>query len=294
MGSVKDRLALGVIEAAERERLAEAGSDRDRGDQRQHRHRPRHGLRAEGLSAGRHDGGELQRRATQADALSRRQSRPDAGLRKRAAACSPRRSSSPRRMVGSCAANSRTKPTPTCIRAPRRVEILEDFEGRATRLLGDGCGTGGTLKGVARVLKKERPETKIIVCEPDNSPILGSGIPQARGCRRRRRRKAIRYFRPHLMQGWTPDFIPKLAEDAIDGRTDRRGHADQRRRCAALLARAGATGRNFHRHLRRRDASPARCRSANARPKGATILCMLPDTGERYLSTPCSRTCPST
>ena len=72
MGSVKDRLALGVIEDAERTRRAEAGTDGDRGDQRQHRHRPGDGVRAEGLSAGRDDGRELQRRAAQADALPRR------------------------------------------------------------------------------------------------------------------------------------------------------------------------------------------------------------------------------
>ena len=72
MGSVKDRMALAVIEDAERTRRAEARPDRDRGDQRQHRHRPRDGVRAEGLSARRDDGRELQRRAAQAAALPRR------------------------------------------------------------------------------------------------------------------------------------------------------------------------------------------------------------------------------
>ena len=100
LGSVKDRLALGVIEAAEKRR-AEARPDRDRGDQRQHRHRARHGVRAEGLSAGRDDGRELQRRAPQADALPRRQGRADAGGASAASAWWRRRSSSPRRMAGS-------------------------------------------------------------------------------------------------------------------------------------------------------------------------------------------------
>ena len=72
MGSVKDRLALGVIEAAERDGTLQARPDGDRGDQRQHRHRPRDGVRGEGLSARGVDGGELQRRAAQADALPRR------------------------------------------------------------------------------------------------------------------------------------------------------------------------------------------------------------------------------
>ena len=79
LGSVKDRLALGVIEDAEQAGAAEARPDGDRGDQRQHRHRARHGLRAEGLSARRDDGRDLQRRAAQADALPRRQGGADAG-----------------------------------------------------------------------------------------------------------------------------------------------------------------------------------------------------------------------
>src|SRR5258707_12720976 len=60
------------------------------------------------------------------------------------------------------------------------VEILEDFEGERLDYWVTGMGTGGTLKGVARVLKKERPQTKIVVCEPDNSPLLGSGVAQVR------------------------------------------------------------------------------------------------------------------
>ena len=58
-------------------------------------------------------------------------------------------------------------------------EILRDFAGRRLDYWVTGAGTAGTLKGVSRVLKKERPETKVIVCEPDNAPIIGSGIPQA-------------------------------------------------------------------------------------------------------------------
>ena len=81
---------------------------------------------------------------------------------------------------------------PTFIRKTTAQEILDDFEGDRLDYWVTGFGTGGTLKGVARVLKKERPETKIIVCEPDNSPMLGSGV--RAGARRRRRAvaKAIR------------------------------------------------------------------------------------------------------
>ncbi len=76
--SVKDRLALNIIEAAERDGQAEARPDRGRGDQRQYRHRPGDGLRRQGLSAGRDDGRQLLGRAAQADAVSRRQGRADA------------------------------------------------------------------------------------------------------------------------------------------------------------------------------------------------------------------------
>ena len=78
-----------------------------------------------------------------------------------------------------------------------------------------GYGTGGTLKGVGRVLRKERPETKIIVCEPADAPLLESGIEQKRLADGS---PAAPHpsFKPHPMQGWTPDFIPKLTGDAVD------------------------------------------------------------------------------
>jgi cysteine synthase len=95
------------------------------------------------------------------------------------------------------------------------VEILDAFRDVALDYWVTGMGTGGTLKGVARVLKKESPATKVVVCEPDNSPILASGVRQARrpdGSPS----ESHPCFRPHLMQGWTPDFVPKLAEDVVD------------------------------------------------------------------------------
>ena len=93
-------------------------------------------------------------------------------------------------------------------------EILEAFEDVGLDYWVTGFGTGGTLKGVARVLKEKSPRTKIIVCEPDNSPILGSGISQARADDGTPL-DSHPLFRPHLMQGWGPDFIPKLTEDAV-------------------------------------------------------------------------------
>ena len=162
-------------------------------------------------------------------------------------------------------------------------EILADFEGRRLDYWVTGFGTGGTLKGVSRVLKKERPETRIIVCEPDNVQILGSGIPQERlpdGAPA----DSHPLFRPHLMQGWSPDFIPKLTEDAVsDDMIDRvvPVNGDEALRLSKALATeegifvgisAGAT------------LAGAMEVCKNAEP-GTTVLCMLPDTGERYLST---------
>jgi len=163
-------------------------------------------------------------------------------------------------------------------------EILDDFDGERLDYWVTGFGTGGTLKGVARVLKAERDDTRIVVCEPDNSPLLGSGIIQRRtpaGAPA----ESHPSFRPHLMQGWSPDFIPKLTEDAvamklIDKVVPVAG--EDALRCSRELARkegifTGITGGATL------AASLEVCRAA---PEGTTVLCMLPDTGERYLTTP--------
>jgi cysteine synthase A len=164
------------------------------------------------------------------------------------------------------------------------LEILEDFKGEPLDFWVTGYGTGGTLKGVSRILAKERPETKIIVCEPDDAQLLASGIKQQRNPDGSAS-AAHPTFKPHPMQGWTPDFIPKLTADAVDmGVIDRilpipNGDA---LRCSRELAQkegifVGITaGATFAGALRV-------CADA---PNGATVLCMLPDTGERYLSTP--------
>jgi cysteine synthase A len=163
-------------------------------------------------------------------------------------------------------------------------EIIEDFKGEPLDYWVTGCGTGGTLKGVARVLAKERPETKIIVCEPEDAPLLGSGTAQPSSA------DVLvpaghPAFKPHAMQGWTPDFIPKLTSDAVEMRLIDRIlpiSGSEAMRCSKDLANkegifvgttAGAT-------------LAGGMRVAAEAPSGATILCMLPDTGERYLTTP--------
>ena len=164
------------------------------------------------------------------------------------------------------------------------VEILEDFKGQPLDFWVTGYGTGGTLKGVSRVLAKERPETKVIVCEPEDAQLLGSGIAQQRNPDGSPA-AAHPTFKPHPMQGWTPDFIPKLTADAVDMHVIDRilpiSNAEALRYSRELAQKEGifvgiTAGATFAGALRV-------CADA---PKGATILCMLPDTGERYLSTP--------
>ena len=163
-------------------------------------------------------------------------------------------------------------------------EILEAFAGERLDYFVTGFGTGGTLKGVARTLRERSPGTKVIVCEPDNSQTLGSGIPQARA---KDGSPAASHpnFRPHLMQGWAPDFIPKLTEDAVAQKLIDR-----------IVPINGADALRLSRDLARKEGifvgisggatlAGALQVAADA-PAGSTILCMMPDTGERYLSTP--------
>ena len=162
-------------------------------------------------------------------------------------------------------------------------EILRDFDGRRLDYWVTGAGTSGTLKGVARVLKKERPEIKVVVCEPDNSPILGSGIAQTYAADGSPA-ASHPFFRPHLMQGWTPDFIPKLATDSLAA-----GLVDE------IVPINGAESLRLTRELARKEGIfcgisggatfAGALEIARKAPKGTSILCMLPDTGERYLST---------
>jgi cysteine synthase A len=164
------------------------------------------------------------------------------------------------------------------------VEILDDFRDQPLDYWVTGFGTGGTLKGVARVLAKESPKTRIVVCEPADAPMVSSGIPQSRNTDGDAE-TSHPSWKPHPQQGWSPDFIPKLADDALaENKIDQvitveNGEA---MKCSKDLARqegifVGITsGATFAGALK----------VAATAPKGSTILCMLPDTGERYLSTP--------
>ncbi len=164
------------------------------------------------------------------------------------------------------------------------VEILEAFDDAPLDWWVTGFGTGGTLNGVSRVLRQKSPDTRIVVCEPDNSPILGSGIPQPRN-RDGSQAGSHPSFRPHLMQGWSPDFVPRLAEEVIDARRiDRFLPIDGK--AALKAARDLACKEGIFVGISAGATFAGALHIAAEAPEGANILCMLPDTGERYLTTP--------
>ncbi|MGX9350623.1 cysteine synthase A [Shimia sp. W99] len=163
-------------------------------------------------------------------------------------------------------------------------EILGDFDGERLDYFVSGYGTGGTVSGVARVLRKERPETKIILTEPANAAIVGSGYVNTRNDAHQPT-ESHPDFEPHPIQGWTPDFIPWVLQEALD-----KGYYDE------LVPIAGADGIAWSRRLAVEEgiftgisggASFATAmKMAETAPEGSVMLVMLPDTGERYLSTP--------
>jgi cysteine synthase len=163
-------------------------------------------------------------------------------------------------------------------------EILRDFEGERLDYWVTGFGTGGTLKGVARVLQKERPETKIVVCEPAEAPMMSSGIEQQRNADGSAS-AAHPSWKPHPIQGWSPDFIAKLCGDAVASKA-----------ISEVVTIENAEAMKWSKELAKKEGIfvgvssgatfAGAVRVAEKAPKGSTLLCMLPDTGERYLSTP--------
>jgi cysteine synthase A len=163
-------------------------------------------------------------------------------------------------------------------------EIIDDFKGEKLDYWVTGFGTGGTLRGVSRVLAQERPETKIGVCEPSDAPMLSSGQPHATlpdGSAA----ASHPSWKPHPLQGWSPDFIGKLTRDAVASDLIDR-----------VITVTGADAMHWSRELAQKEgvfvgtsgggtfaAALEVCKTA---APGSVVLCMLPDTGERYLSTP--------
>ena len=131
-------------------------------------------------------------------------------------------------------------------------EIVDDFKGEKLDYWVTGFGTGGTLNGVSRVLRKEMPDTKIVVCEPADAPMLTTHSPQERNPDGSPA-AANAAFKPHPMQGWSPDFIPKITAEAVELGRDLADRHHRRRRRHEVLEGPGAEGRHFRRHHRRRD-----------------------------------------
>jgi cysteine synthase A len=163
-------------------------------------------------------------------------------------------------------------------------EILGDFEGERLDYFVTGYGTGGTLTGVGRVLRRERPDTKIILSEPANAQLVGSGKPQERSADGS---PAASHpaFESHPIQGWTPDFIPLVLQEAID-----KSYYDE------LIPIVGAESVTWAKALAQKEGIftgisggatfGVAMRIAEKAAPGSVILAMLPDTGERYLTTP--------
>ena len=153
---------------------------------------------------------------------------------------------------------------PAYHRQTTATEILRDFAGRRLDHFVSGWGTGGTLTGVGEVLRVARPEVKITAAEPANATLLAGNE-----------------WKPHKVQGWTPDFVPAVLNrevaDRILGVSDEDAIATARRLASEegifVGISAGAT-------------VAAALQVAAEAPAGSVLLAMLPDTGERYFSTP--------
>jgi cysteine synthase A len=142
-------------------------------------------------------------------------------------------------------------------------EILSDFAGRRLDFFVTGWGTGGTLTGAGEMIRLARPEVEIVVTEPAGASLLAGAD-----------------FKPHKIQGWTPDFVPKVLNRSVPHRnvpvTD-----DE----AIAASRALARSEGIFCGISAGGTFAAALKVAEGAPEGSVILAMLPDTGERYLTT---------
>jgi len=142
-------------------------------------------------------------------------------------------------------------------------EILSDFADRRLDYWITGYGTGGTLTGAGQMIKRARPETKIVACEPVGAALLDG-----------------KEWKPHKIQGWTPDFIPSVLDrqvyDEVVPVTDEQ---------AIATARELGTKEGIFCGISAGGTFAGALAVAAKAPPGAVLLAMLPDTGERYLST---------
>jgi cysteine synthase A len=142
-------------------------------------------------------------------------------------------------------------------------EILSDFAGKRLDYFVTGWGTGGTLTGAGQMIRLARPEVQIIATEPAGAALL-SGKP----------------FTPHKIQGWTPDFVPAILDRTVPHRVLPVTDVE-----AIEAARALARSEGIFCGISSGGTFAAARKVADEAPEGSVILAMLPDTGERYLST---------
>ena len=153
---------------------------------------------------------------------------------------------------------------PAYHRQTTAAEILRDLAGRRLDHFVSGWGTGGTLTGVGEVLRVARPEVKIIAAEPANASLLGGNE-----------------WKPHKVQGWTPDFIPEVLNRDVADRIVTVSDED-----AIATARRLAAEEGIFAGISSGATVAAALQVAAGAPAGAVLLAVLPDTGERYFSTP--------
>jgi cysteine synthase A len=152
---------------------------------------------------------------------------------------------------------------PAYHRSTTGPEILSDFVGRRLDYWVTGWGTGGTMTGAGEMIRVARPEVKIIAAEPANAPLLAGGE-----------------FKPHAIQGWTPDFIPAVLNRSVPDEIVPVADAD-----AVQWARALAMQEGIFCGISGGATVAAAMHVAAAAPSGSVLLAMIPDTAERYLTT---------
>ena len=152
---------------------------------------------------------------------------------------------------------------PAYHRSTTGPEIIQDFVGRRLDYFVTGWGTGGTLTGAGQMIRLARPDVQIIACEPAGAALLSG-----------------KSWAPHKIQGWTPDFVPAVLDREVAHRIVAVTDAEAVESARNLAAKEGifcgiSSGATF----------AAALKVAAEAPRGAVLLAMLPDTGERYLST---------
>tara|TARA_B100001115_G_scaffold7282_1_gene5567 strand:- start:557 stop:1579 length:1023 start_codon:yes stop_codon:yes gene_type:complete len=162
------------------------------------------------------------------------------------------------------------------------IEIYNDFKDIGLDYWVSGYGTGGTFTGVSRTLREKLPNTKLILTEPDVAPLIASEHEQSRNSDGSAA-ESHPAWNPHPIQGWTTDFIPLVLQESID-----RKYYDE------LIPVSGEDGLFWSHELAKKEGIitgvsggstfAIAVEVAKKAPKGSNILCMLPDTAERYMS----------